>query len=150
MLWLTVFITGGGLLFVDRWLKDIALQGVTRDFGFAKFLLFKNDALVFSLAAPKKLILWLISAAGVIIVMISIRMLRQGNVRGAIGGLFILIGAGSNVYDRLTFGFVIDWANFGMWWPVFNLADVMIGVGLVMMIVLRPRLRPAREIDIRA
>ena len=40
-------------------------------------------------------------------------------------------GAGSNVYDQLRRGAVIDFLDLG-WWPVFNLADVAITVGVIM------------------
>ena len=46
----------------------------------------------------------------------------------------ILCGAMSNLYDRLAYGYVIDWAYLGQWWPVFNLADVMVGAGLLLII----------------
>src|SRR5215470_1482552 len=37
-------------------------------------------------------------------------------------------GAGSNLYDRLRLGAVLDFLDVG-WWPVFNLADVAITAG---------------------
>jgi signal peptidase II len=39
-------------------------------------------------------------------------------------------GAASNVLDRLRRGAVLDFVDLG-WWPVFNLADVAITVGVV-------------------
>ena len=44
----------------------------------------------------------------------------------------MLLGASSNLFDRLWYGYVIDWAYLGDWWPVFNLADVMVAAGLIM------------------
>jgi signal peptidase II len=38
-------------------------------------------------------------------------------------------GAGSNVYDQLRRGAVTDFIDLG-WWPVFNLADVAITMGV--------------------
>src|SRR3989344_3611681 len=47
------------------------------------------------------------------------------------GLVLILSGGFSNLYDRLIFGFVVDWIKFPLWHiSVFNLADVMIAVGL--------------------
>jgi signal peptidase II len=45
----------------------------------------------------------------------------------------IFVGALSNLIDRFRFGYVVDYINFVGWYPVFNLADVMIvvGVGLI-------------------
>lgn len=46
----------------------------------------------------------------------------------------IIIGALSNLLDRLFFGYVIDYLNIFIW-PVFNLADslIVIGVGIYLL-----------------
>ncbi|MDI6731987.1 MAG: signal peptidase II [Candidatus Margulisbacteria bacterium] len=44
---------------------------------------------------------------------------------------FILGGSLGNLFDRISRGFVIDYIDFGFW-PVFNLADIMINIGVVM------------------
>jgi signal peptidase II len=48
----------------------------------------------------------------------------------------ILGGAIGNLCDRFRFGFVVDFIDFGRdanWWPVFNLADSAITVGIVLL-----------------
>lgn len=42
----------------------------------------------------------------------------------------IIAGAFGNVIDRILFGSVIDFIDFGFW-PVFNIADSAISVGIV-------------------
>jgi signal peptidase II len=59
--------------------------------------------------------------------------------RGDILGLgMVLGGAIGNIYDRLTFGYVIDYAdlNIGEWRPfqIFNLADVAITFGVLILL----------------
>ncbi len=46
----------------------------------------------------------------------------------------ILGGAASNLYDRIFLGFVVDYLDFRIW-PVFNLSDtsICIGVGLIIL-----------------
>jgi len=46
----------------------------------------------------------------------------------------ILGGAASNFYDRIVLGYVVDYLDFRVW-PVFNLADscICIGVGLLVL-----------------
>lgn len=44
--------------------------------------------------------------------------------------IFILSGALSNVLDRFIFGCVVDFVDFKIW-PLFNLADVYIVIGFV-------------------
>ena len=50
-------------------------------------------------------------------------------VRNALAWTFIAGGALGNLYDRLRFGYVIDYADFRVW-PVFNLADACISLGI--------------------
>lgn len=47
---------------------------------------------------------------------------------------FILGGAFGNIIDRIRLGFVVDFLDFRIW-PVFNLADtfISIGVGLIIL-----------------
>ncbi len=62
-------------------------------------------------------------------------------VRAALG--LILGGAVGNLIDRVRLGYVVDFIDL-RWWPVFNLADsaIVIGVGLL---VLHALLQPAGE-----
>lgn len=51
---------------------------------------------------------------------------------------FIIGGAISNVIDRLTHGFVIDFldVHLGIWhWPTFNIADVFVVIGVLGVLV---------------
>ncbi len=41
-----------------------------------------------------------------------------------------LAGSGSNLYDRLRHGAVIDFLDLG-WWPVSNLADIALVAGII-------------------
>jgi lipoprotein signal peptidase len=121
----------------DRLLKMAALNGATASWWIARFMLFKNDHVVFSWPLPNAVGTLLMLAAIGTVAWWGWRWQRQGKLVAATGAVMMLIGAVSNLYDRLRFGFVIDWAYLGRWWPVFNLADVMITVGVVC--VLWPR-----------
>jgi signal peptidase II len=48
--------------------------------------------------------------------------------------ILILSGAISNVIDRLTFGCVIDFIDL-RFWPIFNLADVFLVLGAILLLV---------------
>ena len=129
----------------DRWLKLLAQQGITKSIGFSQFTLVKNDALVFSWPAPN----WF--AALMMIVVIGglsyalRRKLRAPVSLVHVGYALIVAGALSNLYDRLVFGYVIDWAYLGRWWPVINIADVMIGVGVIVLLVKRNKVFGNKE-----
>ena len=53
---------------------------------------------------------------------------------------FILGGAAGNLIDRIRMGYVVDYVSIGPW-PTFNLADIAIAVGAVLIVlrVLRPQ-----------
>src|SRR6266436_5789200 len=62
------------------------------------------------------------------------RFPKRGLVHNGIA-LFLLwsaavAGAASNLHDRLRNGVVIDFVELG-WWPIFNLADVAITLGVM-------------------
>jgi len=46
----------------------------------------------------------------------------------------VLSGAISNIIDRLYFGCVVDFIDLPFW-PIFNLADIFITVGVIMLIL---------------
>lgn len=48
--------------------------------------------------------------------------------------IFLLAGAVGNLYDRLVFGAVRDWIALPRF-PVFNLADVFLTIGVIILIV---------------
>ncbi|MEO0398425.1 MAG: signal peptidase II [Pseudomonadota bacterium] len=50
----------------------------------------------------------------------------------AIGAAFIIGGAVGNLYDRIAYGYVVDFLDFtGLYFPwVFNVADVAINIGI--------------------
>lgn len=80
----------------------------------------------------------LIAVTALIATGVFIWMLRE-TLRGDILGLgLVLGGAIGNIYDRLTFGYVIDYADlhFGEWRPfqIFNLADVAITFGVLILL----------------
>lgn len=82
--------------------------------------------------------LGLIAVTALIATGVFIWMLRE-NARGDILGLgMVLGGALGNIYDRLTFGYVIDYADLhiGAWRPfqIFNLADVAITFGVLILL----------------
>ncbi|WP_298284007.1 signal peptidase II [Novosphingobium sp.] len=80
----------------------------------------------------------LILVTGLIATGVLAWMLRE-KARGDIAGLALVLGgAVGNIYDRLVFGYVIDYAdlNIGAWRPfqIFNLADVAITFGVLILL----------------
>jgi|SRR3989344_4136507 len=47
---------------------------------------------------------------------------------------FILAGGFGNLVNRLQYGYVIDFIDFGLW-PVFNFADLFVVIGIVLIVI---------------
>ncbi len=107
-----------------------------------------NDGLVFGIDIPSsKLLGWLI-AHGVVSLIAAIAvfylLLKMHNdpkgVRWVLAG--VLGGAIGNTIDRLAYGYVIDYVDVDLpnWlmerWPVFNIADAAVSVGITVLILL--------------
>lgn len=88
-----------------------------------------NKNIAFGINLPNSIfyILWIIIVS---IIIISITKYKIQDTKYAI---FILSGAISNIADRLVFGCVTDFIDFKIW-PVFNLSDIFITLGAIMLI----------------
>lgn len=58
----------------------------------------------------------------------------------------ILAGACGNFLDRLIHGHVVDFIKIG-WWPVFNIADSFITIGVVTILIHELFIHPKKEIN---
>ena len=65
-------------------------------------------------------------------------MAWRGAMQPAVAAGLIVGGGVANLADRLTGGTVVDMFDLG-WWPVFNLADVLLLTGVGLILVLAPR-----------
>lgn len=68
-----------------------------------------------------------------IIILLLIFYYYRYDKRNHLAFLLIIAGAMSNMIDRVYHGFVIDYVKIGTF-PVFNIADVLITVGAVLLI----------------
>lgn len=131
------------LVFVaDRLLKETSIKKFSlllkEDFFIVpklfSFTFFKNEYLAFSLPAGVNLIIIvsIIVLAGLFIILF--REFKNKNTEMIALISLIIMGALSNLQDRVALGFVIDYFYL---YPIsyFNLADTMIGVGVVALII---------------
>lgn len=75
------------------------------------------------------LLIWAAALAVVLLATNSGHFFQRRTAQMGLGAA--LAGSGSNLYDRLRHGRVIDFLDLG-WWPASNLADVAIVLGVIM------------------
>lgn len=120
----------------DRIFKQLSLD--TPDFsiipGWLDFHFFANRNIAFSLPLSGK---WLSAFIIVIILGLSLYLFvswQKLNRWERIGFISIVSGALSNLFDRLVYGFVIDYLDL-KWFAIFNLADVLIVIGAIIVLI---------------
>ena len=75
--------------------------------------------------------------ATVVLIYIGYRLPSEDRYKRILLGL-ILGGAVGNLIDRIYAGEVIDFLEIGIagyWWPVFNVADIAVSVGAVLLLI---------------
>lgn len=125
------------LFVVDRYLKWLAAEWLVAPLKLTPWITLvyeQNFGIAWSLPVPKEVILPLnIVLIGFAAYYLPAMLdLRKKTTFLAVS--LALGGALGNIYDRLAFGYVVDFIKIG-WWPVFNLADVFLSVGIFIIIV---------------
>ena len=123
-------------LFFDRLLKSVAVRGLANSKNLIKdfftFTFTPNYNIAFSLPLSG---IWLNILILVIIIGLLyyfIYLFDKSNKNAYYIG-FVLLGAISNFYDRVVYGFVIDYFDL-KYFTVFNFADIMIVVGCLLVL----------------
>ena len=105
---------------------------------FLSFVHFQNPGAAFSFLSDQggwqRYFLIVISLLAVIYVPWLINQYKK-NMLIVIGLLLILGGAIGNLYDRISYGYVIDFIYFHIaefYWPAFNVADSAISIGVLL------------------
>ena len=115
-------------------LNKIPRQGFYFFKGLLQISFFTNINIAFGLPLPQLVIIILTFLLLIALGFIWWLDLWRGNFLSLLGLSLIILGALSNLLDRLIFGYVIDYINIFIW-PVFNLADAMIVVGIIFYII---------------
>ena len=136
-------------LFLDRWTKSLIQSRFTLNEstsvidGLFNITYVRNTGVAFgifsSISSPAKSILLSLftAVAAAVVVIYSVRSpIRNRLLQVALG--FILGGALGNLYDRISYGHVIDFLEFyfrSYHWPSFNVADSAISTGVVLLAI---------------
>ena len=100
--------------------------------GFFRFTHVQNTGSAFGLFQDQNLPLLLVSVVGVAVLAYIYRSQERPGLMMRTSIALMLGGAMGNLLDRILQGHVTDFIDIGPW-PVFNLADSAIVVGLIMM-----------------
>jgi len=118
---------------IDRLIKYFA-PSINLEGGFVNIALYKNFAGAFSL--PITGLVYNILGIVLIFIFIYLYILsfsKNKNIQ-LVAYLFIIMGGASNVFDRISFGYVIDYVQV-LGRSFFNIADVMLIVGVGILII---------------
>lgn len=120
---------------IDNWLVEGETHPVIG--GFLHLTYVKNRGIAFGIFQGKLDIISIITV--IVIVGVGIYFFKNRknfSIFEKLGYSFILGGAIGNIIDRIFRGFVVDMIDFrGIWVFVFNLADVWINIGVILIII---------------
>ena len=80
---------------------------------------------------------WFFIIFSVIVILIITYILVKEKNSQYIAFSFVIGGAIGNLYDRILYGYVIDFIEFhynSFFWPIFNIADIAISIGIILLL----------------
>jgi signal peptidase II len=127
------------LFIIDRISKylifhKLPTQGVYL-FKYLQIKLLTNSGIAFGIPLNQILIIILNSIIIFFLFFYLFKSLKEKKTLNAFLLGAIIIGAFSNLIDRITYGKVIDFIQIGIW-PTFNLADAYISIGALIFLIL--------------
>ncbi len=124
---------------LDRLLKVFAFKNAFKEFNlFGEILKFNyenNYNIAFSLPLSGDILIVVIFIILIILIFFTLRFIKMQEYNKGTGLFLIILGASSNLYDRIKYGFVIDYLDL-KYFTVFNLADIMIVVGIIFFLLI--------------
>jgi len=141
-IWLSAFV-----IFLDQLTKHVALKhlGVSHPYHLIpsfNFTLEFNSGAAFSFlsfaSGWQRPLFTLIAIVVSLILLIYLFRMPKEKQWQAVALAFILGGALGNLWDRISLGYVVDFLDFYIknWhWPVFNVADMAICIGVTMLVI---------------
>lgn len=133
-----------GLLLIDQWSKWLVMKKmligqsipVIDHVFYMTFV--RNPGAAFSMLPYKTTFFVIITLAVIIGILVYVSRIPKEKILFKTGLALMLGGAVGNLIDRIRFGSVIDFFDFRVW-PVFNVADmgICVGVGILLFEIIR-------------
>ncbi|PLX26671.1 signal peptidase II [Candidatus Parcubacteria bacterium] len=122
------------LFVLDRYLKYLALgldgKEINLVSDFFKFNFVKNYFIAFSIPLSGNFLLILILLILLTLLYFIYKLIKERKILESSLLLCVFAGAISNLYDRLEYGYVVDYLDL-KYFTVFNVADTMIVCGVI-------------------
>ncbi|MFC1721938.1 signal peptidase II [Patescibacteria group bacterium] len=136
--WLVLGIVAAIALAIDQLVKFTVLDKLSQTGEFYwlnifNIRFFPNEGVAFGIPLKGPWLVTFLIVVFVILLSLYLKYLRQDKLISVIALGLVLGGAVGNIADRIQLGFVVDYV--GIWiLPVFNLADIFIILGVLLMI----------------
>lgn len=104
-----------------------------------RFTYIQNPGMAFGIRFGGKLFFTIFASIASVIILIYLYRMRHERFQSRFSLALILGGAIGNLIDRFAYGEVIDFIDIGVEntrWPVFNIADSAVTVGMIILISL--------------
>ncbi len=95
--------------------------------------LIHNTGCAFGMFQHQTTVLRGLSILTIVMILVFFRQIARSERILQVGTALLMGGACGNLVDRLRFGYVVDFLDFKIW-PVFNLADSAVTVGVVLIL----------------
>jgi len=110
---------------LDRVLRKIAIKGWIN--------FYPNKNIAFGIPCPNFILYPLLAVIFYFVVSNSISAFQKEKIGKFLGFFLIFIGALSNILDRISYSFIVDYLDiFSL--SIINLADLMISAGIIILI----------------
>jgi len=105
---------------------------------FLRLTYIQNPGMAFGIQIGNKTLFTIFSIVASIVIFIYLLKTRGDQKYVKLALSFILGGAIGNLIDRVLYGSVVDFVDIGIGdlrWPVFNVADAAVTIGMIILIV---------------
>ncbi|MFH1232407.1 MAG: signal peptidase II [Patescibacteria group bacterium] len=127
---------------LDRFLKVFAFNSSDYKLNLIgeilKFNYKENYYIAFSLPLSGSFLIVLIVLIILGLIFFYLYCINRKRYNNLIPLALIILGASSNLYDRVRYGFVIDYLDL-KYFTVFNLSDAMIVIGMLLLLIITNR-----------
>lgn len=155
-MWWRLGLVASAVVALDLWTKQwatrtLAFQEPVEILGpFVRFTYTRNSGVAFGLGAGLPFPYYLFSIAAVAVILYLFLKQQVTGLARQLALALVMGGAIGNLVDRLRFGEVVDFieVGYGKWhWPVFNVADSAVTVGVILFAITWPRHHEAKSSD---